>query len=235
MVELALALQLLGSPAPALRVNVVAPLTLTSTPAEAPGRPSAAAVGPDAPGGPSLDGAAAGAELQPAPAPQEPDRIGAARRPVRVGTVAGASLGILVGDVVSAIPLVIGVLQCVEDLSSYGSTGGCARGATLMIVGAVALAVVPPAAGVLGARAAGERGDARGKAYLLALGVRLGAFALASALPREVQSAAVLGSELVLTPYVIARVLAGAPLPEPVRSPAGDALPVRDPAGAPGR
>lgn len=207
MLELVLALQLLGSPAPAPALHLGPARTLSLA-------------GPAAP------------DL--APVPSELERSGALPRPVRFGTVASAALGIVVADVVSAIPVLYGLLLCVDDLASSGATGGCTRGSPYMVAGAVAFVVLPPAGGLVGARAAGERGDAGWSAYGLGLLVRLGAFGLAAALPGAA-AVAFLATDLVIAPYVIARVLAGAPPlgaagPPPMLARARAAVPVRDPA-----
>lgn len=222
MVELVLVLQLLGTPPPARPVQLV--LVLSGAGGERAGAPAFA------------DGARDLAPAPPGLAPiPELGRGAGQRRPIRLGTVAASGVGVVVGDVVSAIPFAVGLLMCVEDLTSYGQTGGCAGGVTLIGVGVVAFVVVPPAAGVLGARAAGERGDAWWRAYGLGLLARLGGFALVTALPAGVQLPALAATELVLTPYVIARVLAGAPLLADAEAPAAGAVPVRDPAAAPSR
>jgi hypothetical protein len=214
VLELALALQLLAAPAPAQpRAHLVPPLAL--------GAPSA-----------RREAAPVGA-LRPAPpalvpfAPVAPR--GAAPRPVALGTVAASALGVVVGDVASAIPMVYGVVECWGDLMSTTYTGGCAHGRGLVIVGAVMVALLPPATGVLGARLAGERGDAGGSAYLVATLVRAGLLGLALALPAKAAIGTAVATELLLTPYLVAKVLAAAP-EEAVPPPAARAVPVRDPA-----
>lgn len=206
MLALALALQLVAGPAPAVPdLHLVPPLTLSL------------AAGPGTP------------DLAPIPSPELNE---GAPRPVRLGTVAGAAGGLVVADVVASLPLMIGFLMCLSEITNWERGGSCAGAATtLMIVGAAGLVLLPPAAGVLGARVAGELGQAGGKAYLLGLLVRLAAVGLVVAAPNALGTAVVIGTELVLAPYVIARVLAGAPLPLAAGgvAPAARAVPVGDP------
>lgn len=220
VLELALALQLLATPAPAQpRAHVVPPLTLSAPSLQA---REAAPPGVVLPARPVL---------VPVLVPAAP-RAAAGPRAVTFGTVAGSSLGLVVGDVASSIPILYGLVECWGDLTSSTYTGGCAHGRGLVIAGAVMVALLPPATGILGARLAGERGDAGGSAYLVATLVRLCALGLSLALPANVAIGTVAATELLLTPYLIARVLASAP-EEAAPAPAARALPVRDPAAIP--
>lgn len=208
MLELVLALQLLGTPASAPELHLVPPLSLAGEAPLGQVRPELAGLPP---------------ALEP-PAP--------GRRPVRAGTVLGASAGVAIADVASLIPVLYGLVLCIGDAISFGQTSGCDRATPFLAVGFVSFVLLPPAAGVLGARAAGELGDGGGRAYLYAFLLRLGMFGLASRAPGDLAVAVVLGSELVLVPWLISHTLAGAPLPEagPWPTPVGAATPVRDPA-----
>lgn len=214
MLELALALQLLAAPAPAPpRAHLVPPFALTAPSA----RREAAPVGALRPSLPALVPFAPVAPRTAAP------------RPVALGTMAASALGVVVGDVASAIPMVYGVVECWGDLMSTTYTGGCAHGRGLLVAGVVMAALLPPATGVLGARLAGERGAAGGAAYVVATLVRAGLLGLSLALPAKAGIGTAAATELLLSPYLVAKVLASAP-EEVVPSPAARAVPLRDPA-----
>jgi hypothetical protein len=175
----------------------------------------------------TLDGGGAVPDLAPEPPGAAPasDVGSVTARPGRLRVAIAAAAGVAAGDLLSAVPLTIGLVQCASDIASYGSTGGCARGVPLLVVGAVLFVVLPPATGLWGARLAGEEGDAGGATYGLALAARLGGVLLASAMG-PVGPLALAATELVLTPWLIARTLGAAP----PRAPQALALPVRDPA-----
>lgn len=198
MVSLALSLQLLGAvPSPAPDLHLVPRLALAL---EQPASPDLAPRSPPEPPGPGV--------------PQETVAGPTSReRHVGLGAAMGAAGGIVIADLAA-----LAVLKSagVPLLQSHGSYSGPATVSPVLAVAGVASAVfVTPAVGILGARLAGERGDAGGRAYWLAFACRLaGAAATAHFIREKVPSAAAatgLATELVLQPYLIAWALAGAP------------------------
>lgn len=153
---------------------------------------------------------------------------------VRVGAVAAASAGILLADLATATVMVWGLSCFVEGLFEGGASCDAGSGILLMLAGTAGFLFVPPAAGVYGARLAGEQGDAGRRAYWIAFAVRLASMLAASSLSslnEAAATAAFVATEFVVVPYVIARVLAAAPRPTPGPAPTfAVATPERDPA-----
>jgi hypothetical protein len=153
---------------------------------------------------------------------------------VRAGVVVAASAGIFLADVVTASVVLLGLVTTIDD--AFEGRRPSSGTDMLIAAGLAGFVFLPPAAGVWGARIAGARGDAGARAYWLAFLVRAAGMLAVASIPHAAESgiagALFVTTDLVVAPYVIARVLAGAP-PRPAANPApalAFALPVRDPA-----
>lgn len=205
MVALALTLQLLGAPAAAApALHLVPPLALSL---EVPGAPAPPELAPPLP--------------RAGPSPW-----------ARAGQHALSSGGLLLGDGIAASVFILGYIVLVGDLLRGDTSGDDAE--ALLLVGGVTWLFLPPALGVGGARLGGaprERGAAAyWAAFLLHLGTTIAVAAAADRGHGGLAGAAFVAGELVVTPYVILRILdGGAPAAaEPgLPSPAARALPPR--------